>query len=172
MLHELSTPIRSEKLCQSFPARRSDVWGIISPPFHSIVPIAAAPDLFPINRYIRVMLQDNLLLIISLLFVVSMLAMLSDKLRISYPILLVIAGLIIGFIPGILDITLDPDMVFIIFLPPLLYAAAWNTSWHDFWQFRRPISLLGFGLVIFTATAVACTAHLMIPRSEEHTSEL
>lgn len=109
------------------------------------------------------MLQDNLLLIISLLFVVSMLAMLSDKLRISYPILLVIAGLIIGFIPGILDITLDPDMVFIIFLPPLLYAAAWNTSWHDFWQFRRPISLLGFGLVILTATAVALTARLMIP---------
>jgi Na+/H+ antiporter len=109
------------------------------------------------------MLQDNLLLIISLLFVVSMLAMLSDKLRISYPILLVIAGLIIGFIPGILDITLDPDMVFIIFLPPLLYAAAWNTSWHDFWQFKRPITLLAFGLVILTATAVALTAYLMIP---------
>lgn len=109
------------------------------------------------------MLQDNLLLIISLLFVVSMLTMLSDKLRISYPILLVIAGLGIGFIPGIPSITLQPDLVFIIFLPPLLYAAAWNTSWNDFWKFRRPIFMLAFGLVIFTATAVAFTAHAVIP---------
>jgi len=109
------------------------------------------------------MLQDNLLLIISLLFVVSMLTMLSDKLRISYPILLVIAGLGIGFIPGIPSITLQPDLVFIIFLPPLLYAAAWNTSWNDFWKFRRPIFMLAFGLVIFTASAVAFTAHAVIP---------
>ena len=109
------------------------------------------------------MLQDNLLLIISLLFVVSMLAMLSDKLRISYPIFLVIAGLLISLVPGIPKIVLEPDMVFIIFLPPLLYAAAWDTPWHNFWRFRRPISLLGFGLVIFTAIAVAFVAHLMIP---------
>ncbi len=109
------------------------------------------------------MLQDNLLLIISLLFVVSMLTMLSEKLRISYPILLVIAGLGIGFIPGIPSITLQPDLVFIIFLPPLLYAAAWNTSWNDFWRFRRPIFMLAFGLVIFTATAVAFIAHAVIP---------
>jgi len=86
------------------------------------------------------MLQDNLLLIISLLFVVSMLAMLSHKLRISYPIFLVIAGLIISLVPGIPRIELDPDIVFIIFLPPLLYSAAWYTSWHDFWKFRRWVS--------------------------------
>ena len=109
------------------------------------------------------MLQDNLLLIISLLFVVSMLSMLSDKLRISYPILLVIAGLGIGFIPGVPAITLNPDLVFIIFLPPLLYAAAWNTSWNDFWRFRRPIGLLAFGLVVFTATAIAFVSHAIIP---------
>ncbi len=109
------------------------------------------------------MLQDNLLLIISLLFAVSMLAMLSDKLRVSYPIFLVIAGLLISLVPGIPDISLDPDIVFVIFLPPLLYAAAWNTSWRDFWQFKRPITLLAFGLVILTASAVAYTAHFMIP---------
>ncbi|MBO9561380.1 MAG: Na+/H+ antiporter [Niastella sp.] len=109
------------------------------------------------------MLQDNLLLIISLLLVVSMLTMLSEKLRISYPILLVIAGLGIGFIPGVPAITLEPDLVFIIFLPPLLYAAAWNTSWNDFWRFRRPIGLLAFGLVIFTATAVAFVSNALIP---------
>jgi len=109
------------------------------------------------------MLQNNLLLIISLLFVVSMLAMLSTKLRISYPIFLVIAGLLIGIIPGIPTVTLDPELVFIIFLPPLLYAAAWSTSWNDFWRFRRPISMLAFGLVVFTATAVAFISNALIP---------
>lgn len=109
------------------------------------------------------MLQNNLLLIISLLFIVSMLSMLSNKLRISYPIFLVIAGLLIGFIPGIPSLTLDPDLVFIIFLPPLLYAAAWNTSWNDFWKHKRPIFMLAFGLVVFTATAVAFISNAIIP---------
>jgi CPA1 family monovalent cation:H+ antiporter len=109
------------------------------------------------------MLKDSLLLIISLLFVVSMLAMLSDKLRISYPIFLVMAGLGISMIPGIPLIRLDPNIVFIIFLPPLLYSAAWYTSWHEFWRMRRPISLLAFGLVLLTATATAYAAHYLIP---------
>src|SRR5262245_45561537 len=101
------------------------------------------------------MLQDNLLLIISLLFAVTMLSMLSDKLGISYPIFLVIAGLLISLFPGVPRIMIDPDIIFVIFLPPLLYSAAWNTSWQDFWHLRRPIGLLAFGLVICTAGAVA-----------------
>lgn len=109
------------------------------------------------------MLKDSLLLIVSLLFIVSMLAMLSDKLRISYPIFLVIAGLGISLIPGIPHIQLNPDIVFVIFLPPLLYSAAWYTSWHDFWQLRRPIGLLGFGLVLCTAFTVAYFSHWLIP---------
>lgn len=109
------------------------------------------------------MLQDNLLLVIVLLFSVVLLSMLSEKLRIPYPIFLVICGLGIGFIPNVLDIVLDPDLVFLIFLPPLLYAAAWNTSWKDFWSSRRPIVLLALGLVIFTSFAVAVVAHWMIP---------
>ncbi len=108
-------------------------------------------------------MQENLLLILSLLFLTSMLSMLSDKLRISYPVFLVIAGLVISFIPGIPAISLQPDLVFLIFLPPLLYAAAWNTSWKDFWQFKRPIIMLAVGLVIFTSAAVAFTAHALIP---------
>jgi Na+/H+ antiporter len=108
-------------------------------------------------------IQDNLLIVISLLFVVSMLTMLSEKLRISYPIFLVIAGLLISFIPGIPHITLEPDWVFLLFLPPLLYFAAWNTSWKDFWQYKRPIGLLAIGLVVFTATAVAYLSNAMIP---------
>jgi CPA1 family monovalent cation:H+ antiporter len=109
------------------------------------------------------MLLDNLLIIIVLLLAVSLLSMLSDKLRISYPIFLVLSGLIIGFIPNVLDITLEPNLVFLIFLPPLLYVAAWNTSWKDFWAFRRAINLLAFGLVIFTSCAVAVVSHWIIP---------
>ena len=109
------------------------------------------------------MLTGSLLMIISLLFVVSMLAMLSTRLRISYPILLVLAGLAISLIPGIPQVRLDPDIVFIIFLPPLLYSAAWETSWHDFWGMRRPIGLLAFGLVLLTAAAVAYISNWLIP---------
>jgi len=75
----------------------------------------------------------------------------------------VISGLLISLIPGMPVITLEPDLVFLIFLPPILYAAAWNTSWKDFWKLRRPISLLAFGLVIFTSAAVAVVSHAIIP---------
>ena len=66
------------------------------------------------------MLQDNLLIVLTLLFAVSMLIMLAEKLKISYPIFLVVAGLVIAFIPGMPVISLSPDIVFLIFLPPLL----------------------------------------------------
>ena len=108
-------------------------------------------------------MENNLLIILALLFLISMLSMLSTKLKVSYPIFLVIAGLLISLVPNIPNIILSPDIVFTIFLPPLLYAAAWNTSWNDFWFFRRPIGLLAFGLVIFTASAVAYISHSMIP---------
>lgn len=100
---------------------------------------------------------------LSLLFTISMLTILSGKLKISYPIFLVLGGLLISMIPGIPQITLGPDLVFLIFLPPLLYAAAWNTSWNDFWRNKRPISLLAFGLVIFTSTAIAYFSSWLIP---------
>ena len=109
------------------------------------------------------MLQDHLLLVISLLFGIAILTMISNKLKISYPILLVISGLLISLIPGVPSISLDPDLVFLIFLPPLLYAAAWNTAWKDFWAMKRPISLLAFGLVIFTSAAVALVSNALIP---------
>ncbi len=108
-------------------------------------------------------IQDNLLLIISLLFAVSMLTMMSEKLRVAYPIFLVIAGLLISFIPGMPHISLEPEWVFLLFLPPLLYAAAWNTSWKDFWSFRRAIGMLAFGLVIFTSVTIAYLSNAMIP---------
>ena len=83
------------------------------------------------------MLHDKILLVISLLFGIAVLTMVSNKLKISYPILLVISGLLISLTPGVPSITLEPDLVFLIFLPPLLYAAAWNTSWIEFWKWKR-----------------------------------
>ena len=109
------------------------------------------------------MLQEQLLLVISLLLGIALLTVLSNKLKISYPILLVIAGILISLVPGIPFITLSPDLVFLIFLPPLLYAAAWNTSWVEFWKWKRPIVLLAFGLVIITSAVVALVSHAIIP---------
>lgn len=87
----------------------------------------------------------------------------ADKSKVPYPILLVVVGLVIGFIPALPDLSMDPDVVFLIFLPPLLYDAASKTSWHEFRTSIRPISALAFTLVFFTTTAVAVCAHYLIP---------
>ncbi len=107
--------------------------------------------------------MTNIGIIILLLAVVTALAQVTDKVRIPYPILLVLAGIAIGVIPGLPVLTLDPDVVFLIFLPPALYAAAWSTSWPDFKQSIRPISLLAIGCVLFTTVIVAIVAHHFIP---------
>ncbi len=107
--------------------------------------------------------MTNLGIIILLLAVVTALAQVTDKVQIPYPILLVLAGIAIGLIPGLPAMTLDPDVVFLIFLPPVLYAAAWSTSWPDFKQSIRPISLLAVGCVLFTMLIVAAAAHYFIP---------
>lgn len=109
------------------------------------------------------MIERNLLLVLSLLFIITMLTMLSRKLKIAYPIFLVIAGLFISIIPGMPRIRINPDFVFLIFLPPILFSAAWNIPWADFWRMKRPISLLGFGLVFFTSTLIAILSHYLIP---------
>ncbi|WP_316751161.1 Na+/H+ antiporter [Pedobacter gandavensis] len=109
------------------------------------------------------MFSETLLLVLVLLFAVFLLTMLAQKLKISYPIFLVIAGLGISFIPGIPKIEIEPEMVFLIFLPPLLYESAWYTSWNDFWKWRRPIAMLAFGLVFFTSIIVAFVSTAMIP---------
>jgi CPA1 family monovalent cation:H+ antiporter len=77
--------------------------------------------------------------------------------------LLVAAGLVIGFVPQLPNLALDPDIVFIVILPPLLYDAAAKTSWHEFRTAIRPISALAITLVFFTTVAVAITAHYLIP---------
>lgn len=98
-----------------------------------------------------------------LLSAAFMLIMIAQRFKISYPIFLVLAGLGVSYIPGMPIITIDPELIFLIFLPPLLYEAAWYTSWNDFWKWKRPISLLAFGLVIFTSVIVAFLSTALIP---------
>lgn len=89
--------------------------------------------------------------------------MLGQKFKISSPIFLVLAGLAISFLPNIPQIEINPELIFLIFLPPLLYEAAWYTSWNDFWKWKRPIALLAFGLVLFTSVIIAYASQAMIP---------
>src|SRR5579872_1970432 len=88
--------------------------------------------------------------------------MLARRLNVSYPILFVLGGLGLGLIPGLPKISLDPDLVFLCFLPPLLYPAALFTSWRDFRANLRPILLLAIGLVIYTTVVVAYLAHYFL----------
>jgi len=85
-------------------------------------------------------------------------------LAIPYPILFVIGGLFIGFIPILpTQLTLDPNLIFFVFLPPLLYIQAFYTSWRDFRFYLRPILLLSIGMVVVTTVTVAYVAHWLIP---------
>jgi monovalent cation/hydrogen antiporter len=99
----------------------------------------------------------EMVFLILLVFVV-LFAILARKLEIPYPIILVIGGLMVSLLPGIPRVTLSPDVVFLIVLPPLLYYAAWNTSWRDFSFNIVSIFMLAFGLVGFTVAGVAWTA--------------
>src|SRR6478609_4029648 len=98
-----------------------------------------------------------------LLFGITFLGVLSNKYKFPFPIVLVLCGVVISLVPGLPVVALSPEVVFIIFLPPLLYGAAWNTSWHDFKASIRPITLAAVGLVLFTMILVAITAHFLIP---------
>src|ERR1700680_1691450 len=98
----------------------------------------------------------EIVFLILLLFVVIF-AALARKLQTPYPIVLVVAGLLLSFFPHIPRIVLNPDVVFLVVLPPLLYSAAWLTSWRDFKFNLVSILLLAFGLVGFTALGIAET---------------
>ena len=93
---------------------------------------------------------------------ISLTALVSKR-NLPLPILLVAAGLIIGFVPQLPNLQLDPEVIFIILLPPLLYDAASKTSWHEFRASIRPISALAITLVFFTTVAVAITTYYLIP---------
>ncbi len=94
---------------------------------------------------------------------IVLLNILATKLRIAYPILLVLAGLMISFIPGLPMVRVDPDLIFLIFLPPLLFEAAWSISFKEMKKWWRMIGSFAFLVVFFTAMSVAIFANHFIP---------
>src|SRR5437762_12438631 len=102
--------------------------------------------------------------IIVLLFsAVGVLAVLAHKIALPYPIVLVLGGLALSFVPRLPAVNLNPDVVFYFILPALIYPAALFTSWRDFRRNLRPILLLAIGLVLATMLAVAWIAHFIVP---------
>jgi CPA1 family monovalent cation:H+ antiporter len=105
--------------------------------------------------------QDGVVAL-SLLLAVATLLALAPAVRIPYPILLVVGGLVLGVIPGMPEFELNPELVFFGVLPPLLYSAAFFTSLRDLRATMKPIGLLAVGLVVATTVAVAVVAHAFI----------
>jgi Na+/H+ antiporter len=108
-------------------------------------------------------MMDKVELVLGLLAAVATLALLSRKLPVPFPIVLVVGGLLLSLIPGLPPVRVTPELVFLIFLPPILYPAALFTSWRDFHANLRPILLLAIGLVLFTVLLVGFIAHRLIP---------
>jgi Na+/H+ antiporter len=106
--------------------------------------------------------HDFEIFIITLFVAVAGLNVLAGWLSVPYPILLVIGGLALGLLPGMPEIELDPDLVLVIFLPPLLYSAAFFSDLRALRGNARPISLLAIGLVLATMSAVAVVGHTVI----------
>ncbi|TWR26341.1 hypothetical protein FPZ43_14340 [Mucilaginibacter pallidiroseus] len=110
-----------------------------------------------------VIMHESLLICLALIFSASILVLVARKLAVPYPIFLVMAGLAISFVPGVPKIQIDPDIVFLVILPPFLFDAAQNTSWKALWKWRRIVSFMALGYVMLTATVVAFAASWLIP---------
>ena len=102
-------------------------------------------------------------LVLGLLVPVLLLAVIGRRINVPYPILLVLGGLGLSLLPGLPRVGLAPELVFLLFLPPLLYVGAFYTSIRDFRANLRPIGLLAVGLVVATTAVVAAVAHAAIP---------
>lgn len=107
--------------------------------------------------------QSSNLLFVMLAAIVAV-AVIAKRFSIPYPIAFVIGGSLLAFVPAIPPFELDPNLVFLIFLPPLLYSGGWLTDWKTFKYNLRPIGLLAFGLVIATTATVGYVAHALMPQ--------
>src|SRR5688500_11725637 len=108
-------------------------------------------------------MQTDFIQYVYLILIILALVMLANKLRLAYPIILVLGGLALSFTKTLSNITIDPELIFFIFLPPLLYEAAWQTSWKEFWKWRRVIMSFAFPIVILTSCVVAFASNALIP---------
>lgn len=107
--------------------------------------------------------MENYSIVIFIMAVMIGLSAIADKIKLPYPVLLIIAGIGVGFIPGLPDIELSSEVVFLLFLPPLLYDAAFNISFQEFKTNLHTISTLAISLVFLTASGIAVAAHYLIP---------
>ncbi|MCA0429821.1 MAG: Na+/H+ antiporter [Bacteroidetes bacterium] len=108
-------------------------------------------------------MEERFLLLLFLLLIIIGVIMIAKKIMVAYPVLLVFAGLLISFIPGLPKINLKPEIIFILFLPPILYEAAWYCSLRELYKWRRIIFSFAFVVVFITAFSVAYTAYWFIP---------
>jgi len=108
-------------------------------------------------------MQNVLPLLLAMIAFIVMLKTMADRMKIAYPILIVTAGLLISFIPGLPVIRVNPDFIFFLFLPPLLFEAAWSISFKEMKKWYRIIGSFAFLVVFFTAFTVAVVANHFIP---------
>ena len=108
-------------------------------------------------------MHDTETVLVGMLLAVAVLGAAARAVNIPYPIVLVVGGLILGFVPGLPEVTLQPDLVLVVFLPPLLYSAAFFASLRDLRAELRVITLLAVGLVLLTAAAVGAVVHAVVP---------
>jgi len=108
-------------------------------------------------------MHEHLPFMLALIAAIVLIEMLATKLRIAYPVLLVVAGLFISFIPGLPVVKVDPNMIFFIFLPPLLFEASWSISFKEMKRWYRIITSFAFLVVFFTALSVAVVTNFVIP---------
>ncbi len=108
-------------------------------------------------------MQNIFIQYVYLVLIILALVMVANKLRLAYPMVLVLGGLALSFTKFFSNVTIDPDLIFLIFLPPLLYEAAWQVSWKEFWKWRRVIMSFAFAIVILTSCVVAFASYALIP---------
>ena len=108
-------------------------------------------------------MHESLPFVLALIAIIVLTEMLANKIKVAYPILLVIAGLGISFIPGLPAIRIDPNMIFFIFLPPLLFEASWSISLKELKKWYRIIGSFAFLVVFFTAVSVAIFTNYFHP---------
>ncbi len=101
--------------------------------------------------------------ILVLMLAAALLVRLAEFGKVPAPIVLVVGGLAIAFVPGLPTVDLDPDAIFLVFLPPLVFSAGWRTSPRELRTVMRPLALLAVGLVFLTAVVVALVAHATVP---------
>jgi CPA1 family monovalent cation:H+ antiporter len=101
--------------------------------------------------------------VLILMLAAALLVRLAEVGKVPAPIVLVLGGLAIAFVPGLPTVELDPEVVFLVFLPPLVYAAGWRTSPRELRAVMRPLAMLSIALVFLTAGVVALVAHALVP---------